>query len=159
MLLAQETSAQTVEAAGWFLEHAWLIPLIPAVAFVLIILFGKRLPRGGSELGIASMVGAFVIALGAALQWIDHVNATHGGEAAPIIKDTTWFETGGLRIGIGSYIDGLAAMTLLIVTFISTLVQIYSTEYVRGDRRYTHFFAALTLFSSGMLIMAWRRTW
>ena len=44
-------------------------------------------------------------------------------------------------------------MMLLLVTFISTLVQIYSLEYVRGDRRYTHFFAALTLFSAGMLTM------
>jgi NADH-quinone oxidoreductase subunit L len=154
MLLAQETSEHSVEAAGWFLENAWLIPLIPGIAFVLIILVGKRLPRGGSELGIASMLAAFVIALGAALQWIDRVNSSHGEEVAPVINETTWYETGGLSFGIGSYIDGLAAMTLLIVTFISTLVQIYSTEYVRGDRRYTHFFAALTLFSSGMLIMA-----
>src|SRR5918993_1601791 len=154
MLLAQETSEHSVEAAGWFLENAWLIPLIPGIAFVLIILVGKRLPRGGSELGIASMLAAFVIALGAALQWIDRVNSSHGEEVAPVINETTWYETGGLSFGIGSYIDGLAAMTLLIVTFISTLVQIYSTEYVRGDRRYTHFYAALTLFSSGMLIMA-----
>jgi hypothetical protein len=44
-------------------------------------------------------------------------------------------------------------MLLLLVAFISTLVQIYSTEYVRGDRRYTHFFASLTLFSAGMLTM------
>ena len=44
-------------------------------------------------------------------------------------------------------------MLLLLVTFISTLVQIYSLEYVRGDRRYTHFFASLTLFSAGMLTM------
>ncbi len=42
---------------------------------------------------------------------------------------------------------------LLLVTFISTLVQIYSLEYVRGDRRYTHFFASITLFSAGMLTM------
>ena len=44
-------------------------------------------------------------------------------------------------------------MLLLLVTFISTLVQIYSLEYVRGDRRYTHFFASITLFSAGMLTM------
>jgi NADH-quinone oxidoreductase subunit L len=42
---------------------------------------------------------------------------------------------------------------LVVVAFISTLVQIYSVEYLRGDRRYTHFFAALTLFSAGMLAM------
>ena len=44
-------------------------------------------------------------------------------------------------------------MLLLLVSFISLLVQIFSLEYLRGDRRYTHFFAALTLFSAGMLVM------
>ena len=54
---------------------------------------------------------------------------------------------------IGQHIDGLSVMLLLLVTFISLLVQIFSLEYVRGDRRYTHFFAAMTLFSAGMLVM------
>jgi NADH-quinone oxidoreductase subunit L len=49
--------------------------------------------------------------------------------------------------------DGLSVAILVVVAFISTLVQIYSLEYLRGDRRYTHFFAALTLFSGGMLGM------
>ena len=63
MLLAQETE-HAVEAAGWFMENAWLIPLIPGLAFFAILLFGKRMPRGGSEFGIASMLAAFVIASG-----------------------------------------------------------------------------------------------
>ena len=71
----------------------------------------------------------------------------------PVIKTWTWWQSGGIKFGIGEHIDGLAVMLLLLVTFISTLVQIYSLEYVRGDRRYTHFFAALTLFSAGMLTM------
>ena len=49
-------SEMATVAAGWFLTHAWLIPVIPAVAFFGIIFFGKKMPRGGSELGIASMV-------------------------------------------------------------------------------------------------------
>ena len=44
MMFASETE-HAVVATGWFLEHAWLIPLLPAVAFFLIIFFGKRLPR------------------------------------------------------------------------------------------------------------------
>ena len=44
-------------------------------------------------------------------------------------------------------------MLLFLVAFISLLVQVFSLEYVRGDRRYTHFFAAITLFSAGMLVM------
>ncbi|CAB4852547.1 MAG: NADH-quinone oxidoreductase subunit L [Actinobacteria bacterium] len=147
MLLASETAA----ASGWFLAHAWLIPVIPAVAFFLIIFFGKRLPRGGSEIGIAAMLASLVIASGTAYQWIHLVGSTEHADA--VSKTVTWFEIGSLKVGIGSRIDGLAMMLLFLVAFISTLVQIYSTEYVRGDRRYTHFFASLTLFSAGMLTM------
>ncbi|MBK5330934.1 MAG: NADH-quinone oxidoreductase subunit L [Ilumatobacteraceae bacterium] len=146
------------ESAGWFLEHAWLIPLIPGVAFAIIILFGKYevngkrvLPWAGAEVGIASMVAALVISIGTAYQWIHHVRGV--AEAEPVIKTWTWWQAGGLRFGLGEHIDGLAVMMLLLVAFISTLVQIYSLEYVRGDRRYTHFFASITLFSAGMLTM------
>ena len=137
---------------GWFLEHAWLIPVIPGAAFALIILFGKRMPRGGSEIGIASMLAALVLAAGAAYQWIDHVNSRHE-EAQAVLTRWEWFRVGDLKVSIGSHIDGLAVVMLLLVAFISTLVQIYSTEYVRGDRRYTHYFASITLFSAGMLVM------
>ena len=70
-----------------------------------------------------------------------------------MIRKWVWWESGGVEFGIGQHIDGLAVMALLLVAFISLLVQIYSLEYVRGDRRYTHFFAAMTLFSAGMLVM------
>ncbi len=146
-LLAAETSATSV---GWFLDNAWLIPVIPAIAFFGIIFFGKRLPKGGSELGIVAMLASLVIAAGMTFQWIGHVDDTHG---TPIIRQWTWWQSGGAEFGVGQHIDGLAVMALVLVAFISTLVQIYSTEYVRGDRRYTHFFAALTLFSAGMLSM------
>ena len=170
--------AAGTESAGWFLEHAWLIPLIPGVAFFLIIGFGKRMPRGGSEIGIASMLASLVIAAGTAYQWIQRVDAPvaegehaltkgsfgfartfseeaaeAGHEVAPVIKSLNWFDIGNLQVSIGSHIDGLAVTLLLLVAFISTLVQIYSTEYVRGDRRYTHYFASITLFSAGMLTM------
>jgi NADH-quinone oxidoreductase subunit L len=151
-------AAEAVYGAGWFLEHAWLIPLIPGVAFAVIILFGKFevngrrvLPMSGAEVGIASMVASLVIAIGTAYQWIHHVRGV--AEAEPVIKTWTWWQAGGLKFGLGEHIDGLAVMMLLLVAFISTLVQIYSLEYVRGDRRYTHFFASITLFSAGMLTM------
>ena len=146
----------------WFLEHAWLIPVIPAVAFFVIILFGKRLGAVVSEgayIGLASMVGSLIFAIGAAVQWVQRIN--HGGSGSgealpyvgPVIKTWTWWQAGGTKFTIGTHIDGLSVAILLVVAFISTLVQIYSLEYLRGDVRYTHFFAALTLFSAGMLAM------
>ena len=174
-MLANEAVAAT---SGWFLDHAFLIPIIPAVAFVIIIFFGKRLPMKGSEVGIASMVASLVLAVGTTVQWVQRVNSVGGEEASalsrgffgftrgllagggeaepyvqPVIRSWTWWSSGSTEFGFGQHIDGLAVMLLLIVTFISTLVQIYSLEYVRGDRRYTHFFASLTLFSAGMLVM------
>jgi NADH-quinone oxidoreductase subunit L len=161
--------------SGWFLEHAFLIPIVPAVAFALILFFGKKMPMKGSEIGVASMVASLVLAAGTAYQWIQRVDFFSAGEPAgamagfgrafglhaegdanfvePVIRKVVWWQSGGVEIGFGQHIDGLAVMALLLVAFISTLVQIYSLEYLRGDRRYTHFFAALTLFSSGMLMM------
>ena len=140
-------------ATGWFLSNAWLIPLLPAIAFAGIILVGKRLPMKGSELGIASMAASLVLAVGAGIQWIQRVNDAGEGYVAPVIRKWTWWQNDGVELSIGLHLDGLALMLLCLVTFISLLVQIFSLEYVRGDRRYTHFFAALTLFSAGMLVM------
>ncbi len=151
MFLAVEEAAHAGGvASGWFLENAWLIPVIPGIAFFVIILFGKRLPGGGSEVGLASMIAALVLAAGTTYEWIGAVS-DHTDDA--VIRQVVWWQSGGVEFGIGQQIDGLSVMLLLLVTFISTLVQIYSTEYVKGDRRYTHFFAALTLFSAGMLAM------
>jgi len=155
-MFAEATEAATEVAlkSGWFLEHAWVVPVIPALSFFLIIFFGKRMPKKGSEFGVASMLGSLVFAGGAAYQWIQRVNgAPEGAFVSPVVKTWTWWQNSGISFGIGQHVDGLTVAILLVVAFISTLVQIYSLEYLRGDRRYTHFFASLTLFSAGMLNM------
>ena len=64
----------------WFLENAWLVPLIPAVSFVVVLLFGKRLPGQGAPVGIAAVGASFVLSLGAAYQWINRVQDAEGAE-------------------------------------------------------------------------------
>jgi len=144
---ATEAATEVALKSGWFLENAWVIPIIPALSFFLIIFFGKRMPKKGSEFGVASMIGALVFSAGAAYQWIQRVNgAPEGAFISPVVKTWTWWQNSGVSFGIGQHVDGLTVAILLVVAFISTLVQIYSLEYLRGDRRYTHFFASLTLF-------------
>jgi NADH-quinone oxidoreductase subunit L len=164
-------------SSGWFLENAWLTGLIPVIGFAIIIFFGKKLPMKGAEVALASMTATLVVAVGAGIQWMQRTNsaggeeavglvqafgrsaprATEGGEAepfiAPVVTTWVWWQNSGLEFGIGSSIDGLAALILALVAFISLLVLIFSVDYVRDDRRYTHFFAAITLFAGGMLIM------
>jgi NADH-quinone oxidoreductase subunit L len=149
VLAAEQVAEHVAEHVGWFLDHAFLIPLVPAVAFAIIILVGKRLPMKGSEVGVASIFASLVLAVGVAYQWIQRSETT----VEPVIRKVVWWQSGGVQFSVGQHIDGLAVVMLLLVAFISTLVQIYSLEYLRGDRRYTHFFAALTLFSGGMLMM------
>ena len=169
------------EGGNWFLRNAWLIPLLPALSFVTILFFGKRMPRGGSELGIALVGIAFVLSVLTAAAWVDHRDNHHGeeihasvvavdhgesgdhaeaghggGHAEPslaVISTVTWFQAGGIEFSVGTLVDGPAVMMLLVVTLVSLLVHIYSTEYVHGDRRYTHYFAFLSLFSASMLML------
>ena len=65
----------------------------------------------------------------------------------------TWFQNGAFKLTAGIQIDGLAVMMMFVVTLISFLVHIYSVEYMRGDRRFTHFYAALSLFTASMLLL------
>jgi len=161
----------------FFLDHAWLVPLIPAVSFVIILFFGKRMPRGGAEVGIAAVGASFVLACGTLVQWINRVrdaDNAHGlgaaigaigrsvgrlgaeGSAAqvlPVVHHVTWFENAGVKLTVGVQIDGLAAIVMFVVTLVSLLVHVYSLEYMRGDRRFTHFYAALSLFTASMLLL------
>ncbi len=65
---------------AWLLRNAWLIPLLPALSFLGILFFGKRMPRKGSELGIAAVGIAFVLAVLTGLAWLDHRDNYHGEE-------------------------------------------------------------------------------
>ncbi|MGI8792883.1 MAG: NADH-quinone oxidoreductase subunit 5 family protein [Acidimicrobiales bacterium] len=181
------------------LENAWIIPLLPAVSFVLILFFGKRLPFGGAEIGVAALSAAFVLTIVAGVQWIDRPNtitvehvtvgpsahadeidtpadthapadepvdeheaepADHGAEAehaivkrAPVEREWSWFDNGQIHIKAGILVDGFTIAMLFVVTLISLLVHIFSTNYMHGDKRFTYFFAALSLFTTGMLVL------
>ncbi|MEO7837253.1 MAG: NADH-quinone oxidoreductase subunit L [Acidimicrobiales bacterium] len=71
----------------------------------------------------------------------------------PVVRQGTWYENGPVKINAGIAMDGLAVVMLFVVTLISLAVHVFSTSYMHDDRRYTHFFAALSLFTAGMLIM------
>jgi NADH-quinone oxidoreductase subunit L len=130
------------------LENAWLIPLIPAVSFFVILFFGKRMPKKGAEIGIGALSASFILSILVALAWIGEHVPRHA-----IHQHSTWFEIGGVEIGAGIRVDGLTVMMLVVVTFISLMVHVYSTGYMHGDRRYTYFFAALSLFTAAMLLL------
>src|SRR5580704_9039965 len=134
----------------FFLDHAWLVPLIPALSFVVILFFGKRFPQKGSDVGTVA-VGASIGALGRSVGRLGAEGSA--AQVAPVVHHLTWFQNNGVRLTVGIQIDGLASIVMFVVTLVSLLVHVYSMEYMRGDRRYTHYYAALSLFTASMLLL------
>jgi NADH-quinone oxidoreductase subunit L len=125
-------------------EIAWLVPVLPLVAFFLVVLFGRRTPLRGAAISIAAVAAGLVISLGAFLQVI--------GAEEPVERSWEWFRVSeSLRFEIGIFIDGLAAVMLLVVCGVSLLVQVYSLEYMRKEPRFTWYYGALSLFTGSML--------
>ena len=79
-------------------------------------------------------------------------------EVPPVLTEATWWSSGGVDFTVGTFVDGLSVMMMVVVTLISLLVHVYSTDYVGGDRRYTHYFAFLSLFSASMLLLIMSRS-
>jgi NADH-quinone oxidoreductase subunit L len=144
MLAAAAETATSAASAG-IAEKAWLIPLLPALSFLVILFFGKKLPKGGSESGILAVGVSFVLSVLVAIEWI--------GDHVVVDQHWVWWTNGHAEITIGQHVDGLTAMMFVVVTFVSLMVHIYSTGYMHGDVRFTYFFAALSLFTASMLFM------
>ena len=65
----------------------------------------------------------------------------------------TWMVVGGLKMEIGFLVDGLTAMMMCVVTFVSLMVHIYSIGYMEEDEGYNRFFAYISLFTFSMLML------
>jgi NADH-quinone oxidoreductase subunit L len=125
------------------IEQAWLIPVIPLVAFFLIVFFGKRTPGRGAGIGILATGASFVISLMIFFEVLGGAHLERSVEWAPP------FDLFTLELGMN--VDGLAAVMFVVVTLVSLLVQVYSVGYMAEEPRFTWYFAALSLFTGAML--------
>jgi proton-translocating NADH-quinone oxidoreductase chain L len=131
-----------------FLEYAWLVPVLPLLSAALIAMFGKLMPGQGTELGIAAVAIGWIVSVGIA--WHTFVN----GPMEPYEAAFRWSPLGGgFVFELGMLVDGLTAMMFVLVTTVSLMVQIYSREYMKGEPRFTYFYAMLSLFTFSMLLL------
>jgi len=138
---------------------ALLILFLPLTSFVFQIFIGHRIGRSAHWYSLA----ALGLTLGLALSFLANAFISHG---YPILDvSAQWFSTGAFSLSLGFYIYNVAAIMLVVVAVISFLVHLYSTEYMRGDPRYTRYFGYLGLFTFSMngivladsLVMMWFR--
>lgn len=129
------------------MNHVWLIPLMPLIAFTLIVFVFFRMPRASAAIAITCILISFVLALLVGYGVLQHPELAD----KPLVYKTTWFQAGDVKIEMGVRLDPVTAMMLFVVTLIASLVQIYSVGYMHGDPGFSRFFAYLSLFAMSML--------
>ncbi len=125
-----------------------IIALAPLFGAVVAGLFGARIGRAG-----AHTVTILGVALSCALSCYVLYALVWGG--APNFNQNvyTWFEVGGYSAHIGFLVDRLSAMMMVVVTFVSLLVHVYTIGYMADDPGYQRFFAYISLFTFSMLML------
>lgn len=126
------------------LDNAWLIPILPFAASVVLLFFGKRLGSVvGPLVGILATGASFVLAAGSLF-------ALRAG-AGPLHVQFRWAQVGDFIVNIGMQLGNLEAFIVTMVTFASFFIQMYAIGYMWGDEKYNRFFTVVTLFTAGML--------
>lgn len=122
-----------------------LIPLLPLVAAFTVALFGRRLEGVGHRIVIPAVAGSFFVSIAAFMDVL-----ANGTIEVPLYR---LLEVGSLVVDLGFFIDSLTVLLLLLVTGVSTVVQVYSSRYMIGDARHSRFFAVTALFTAAMTIL------
>src|SRR5450830_570437 len=122
------------------------IPLLPLFAAIVVGLFGKQLPRATAHIFTILGVGAaFVLSL----------YVFNDALLGHVYNDTvyTWLKSGNVSFEVGFLIDRLSSMMMVVVTFVSLMVHIYTIGYMHEDKGYARFFSYISLFTFSMLML------
>ena len=127
--------------------YAYLaVPVLPLIASFCVGILGRKLPEFfASSLTIGSVFVAFVLSC-------ITLNETLNGL---VLNQTIyqWLLTGRYQFEVGFLIDNLTAMMMVVVTFVSLMVHIYTVGYMKGDPGYRRFFSYISLFTFSMLML------
>ncbi len=128
------------------------VPLAPLIGAILAGVLGTKF--GGNVIG--RRASHSVTILGVAIAFVIsamtlNAVANHGARLNETIY--TWMTVGSLKMEIGFLIDGLTAMMMCVVTFVSLMVHIYTMGYMEEDEGYNRFFSYISLFTFSMLML------
>ncbi|MCH7732754.1 MAG: NADH-quinone oxidoreductase subunit L [Candidatus Marinimicrobia bacterium] len=127
------------------ITYGFLILLTPLLAFVIQIFIGNRLPRKGDWVSISAVVFTFCLSIAMLGMMLFLRDSSY-----KIDKSWEWFNLGHMQIHLGILIDNITIVMLVVVALVSSLVHIYSVGYMKGDPRYSRYFAYLSLFTFSM---------
>ncbi len=124
-----------------------LIVLLPLIGSILAGLFGRRIGRAASHtVTILGVAGSCLLSCHVMWQLLQG--------AAPFNENLyTWLQAGNISVNVGFMVDKLTAMMMVVVTFVSLLVHIYTIGYMAEDDGYHRFFSYISLFTFSMLML------
>jgi len=127
-----------------------LIPLLPFFTFLVLGLYGKKVFRNASGIiGTLSLLLSFSIALFTAYSYF-HIH--QGSHPAEIPFKYTWLQFNeSMSIDMGIMLDPISVMMIVVVTFVSLMVHVFSLGYMKGEERYPTYYSFLSLFTFSML--------
>jgi NADH-quinone oxidoreductase subunit L len=120
-------------------EAAWLVPLFPLAAFLVLLSFGRGMRSWAPYVGAAGTLCSLVLSILVLLEGVEYQDRFD------------WIKTGGLTLSIGYEITHLTTLMLVIVSLVSFLVCVYSAGYMKEDERLTVFYSYISLFVFAML--------
>ena len=141
--------AQAAPQATGAASLAWLLIALPAAGALVLFLAGRRADAWGHWLGVATVVGAFVVGVTIFLQ-------TLGLPADERLREQSlwsWMSSGALEVDFGLRIDTLSLTFVLLITGVGALIHLYSVGYMSHDPNRRRFFAQLNLFVAAMLVL------
>ena len=124
------------------------IVLAPLAAAIIAGLFGKKIGRAG-----AHWVTILGVGLSCLLSFVVLKHLFFDGGEAENYSLYTWAVSDGLRMEVGFLIDRLSALMMVVVTFVSLMVHIYTIGYMHEDPGYQRFFSYISLFTFAMLML------
>ncbi|MDR3359884.1 MAG: NADH-quinone oxidoreductase subunit L [Bifidobacteriaceae bacterium] len=130
-------------------HSAWLVIAIPLVSAGLLLLLGRRADKWGHLLGVAASAAAFGVGLWAFVDLL-------GRPVESRVQDFSlfeWISGSSFNLDFGLRVDQLSLAFTLLVTFVGTLIHIYSVAYMAHDPDRRRFFAYLNLFVAAMLLL------
>ncbi|HEY2569633.1 MAG TPA: NADH-quinone oxidoreductase subunit L [Candidatus Udaeobacter sp.] len=128
----------------WIVDHLWLIPALPLVVSLAILSLSNSRHKSAASLAVVGQIIALLMSILAFLPTLQ----TRGFR---FVQNFTWFTFGDNSLRLGWVLDPLAAVMLLMITFVSLCIFIFSTGYMADDKNFVRFFAYLSFFSSAML--------
>ncbi|QQM67039.1 NADH-quinone oxidoreductase subunit L [Actinomyces weissii] len=143
------TGSAGVHAAHGPAALAWLLIAVPAASAAVLLLAGRRSDAWGHWLGLAAAVFSALLGLTILAQSL----SLPAAERVMEMELWRWFSAGDLSIDVGLRIDPLSLTFVALVTFVGSLIHLYSVAYMSHDRDRRRFFAYLNLFVAAMLTL------